>query len=331
MALVSLSLPSCAATQADVATEEMRHLERLAEYADAKLGSSKHGYRADCDALVVDLVEFANDNIDVEADRFRCEREGVEPVGSIVYLIGGPYQDLGPFPEPYVASFLMAGYEVFVPRYSGTFSNTIATGRGLDKQVIEGNGELGKAAAEVEMMLRRLDDGKAPVILAGVSAGGYLAAYTCAHRKECTDDILMVSPLMQSPNAFFEGFGDEATGNSARNFIAYNQSNDAKKIDATGRRATSIGFYGVSNWDTSLCDLLGQMPAGIDVRIFYGDEDPRIGIGEVTDLEAGCGAIEPEMSSYPDASHSIIHGSADGERQMIEWLAGKAGGDPSSR
>jgi hypothetical protein len=101
---------------------------------------------------------------------------------------------------------MMAGYDVFVPIYTGSFENTIATKTGLNEENTFGGGELEIAAGEVAATVGWLRNKNAQLgfetILAGESAGGYVAGLACV--SKCTDRLLLISPLMQFTDGFLE-------------------------------------------------------------------------------------------------------------------------------
>lgn len=280
-------------------------------YNDIYFSGDRHPYTLKCSIINIREVSIKSKGKYLKSDYFDCIDRSEPVLGDIIYVIGGPYQWIGDFPDPNVASFLMAGYNVYVPRYSGTFVNTISRTEGLNSDTVSGDGELGKAAREISLLIRYASKNNKEkgleTLSVGESAGSYILAKAC--KKNCTERVLFISPLMQSPIDFWKNYAEKAQKKNGPNFVVEGQSEDPSEAG----RLASIGFYGVGNWDRDLCSILKDIPSNADVRIFYGDKDPRIGIDKVSEISRGCGKIKPAMSSFPDDNHSIIQSSPNGQ------------------
>lgn len=303
-------------------------VEPQEKFIGLEISSTRHPFHVRCDSIDWDVVSVSIDGVSVDADRFSCRgTEAPPPLGDIVYVIGGPYQSLREFPDPYVVSAVVAGFDIYVPRYSGTFGNSIAVRESLTVENTAGGGELEVAAREVALLSKFLstyDNGiDRRVILLAESAGSYIAAFSCS--DFCPSSIALISPLMQSPIDFWENFGKSAAL-SGEEWFKDNGSdpgNGERRLQAA--RLASIGFYGQRNWTTDLCGAFARSPSPRDVRVFYGDQDPRIGVGKVQELLDGCGVTHFDVSSYPDNRHAVLQTSSNGEFSLICWLKGQAG------
>lgn len=292
-------------------------------YLDAEFSSTKHRFSVSCKKIVAYDFEFSGiESRSLSGIYFKCEGRAQKHVGDIIYLVGGPYQWIGEFPDPYIVTMMTAGYDIYVPRYPGTFGNSIAQTSGLNLENVTGGGEITVAAHDVAgltgyLMTVNADASKATVLF-GESSGGYLAAMSCA--LQCTDNVILLSPLMQSPLDFWNNFAKSADATGDKFYTVSGSEGDEQTDRQIAAKLAAIGFYGSDHENTTLCHLLATVTAPIQVRIFYGDRDPRIGVNEISNVLAGCGTVRPVVSSYQDDAHAIIQTSEDQEARLIHWL-----------
>ncbi len=153
---------------------------------------------------------------------------------------------------------------------------TIARTRGLNSATMRGGGELAVAAAQVAMAAQWLTEKNAgtglKTVLAGESAGGYIAALAC--HSFCTKNLLLVAPLLQSPAEFWKNFARQAD-KSTTPFYVDNSKGSSSPADAERvAEAAAIGFYGEDYRDMTLLDLLKGVPVTNEQAPFRGRSRP---------------------------------------------------------
>jgi hypothetical protein len=296
---------------------------RKLKYLDVDFSSTKHKYSEKC--VQIDIIDhrIAVKNKELIVSEYGCRGRIGNKIGDIIYIYGGPYQSLGEFPDPNLATFMMAGYDVFVPIYTGSFENTIATKTGLNEENTFGGGELEIAAGEVAATVGWLRNKNAQLgfetILAGESAGGYVAGLACV--SKCTDRLLLISPLMQSPMDFWKNYGKRAAKKRDKDYYKYvGRSKDSKKAEESAAMLASIGFYGTKYRNTDIAYFIERMPTNIVKRIFVGDRDPRIGVSNSKKLQKMSGSHNVVLSFFPDKEHRVIQTAPDGGADLIAWL-----------
>lgn len=290
-------------------------------YNDVRFSSSKHFFKAQCLSLTQSLIHLKREGMTLDVKRYECNGRQPRKLGSAIFVIGGPYQSISPLPDPFISTLMIAGYDVYVPIYSGTFGHTIAQTKGINRETIKGGGELATAAAEVALAAKWLTDNKKEsgekLVMVGESAGGYISSLAC--QIYCTPNLLLVSPLIQSPEEFWSNYAK--TSSDRKIFYRYSGTipkNEEEDLDAA--KLAAIGFYGLDFRNTRLISLLDEVSPKIKKRIFIGDRDPRIGVIFSKELEKASVRLNAGVSFFPDMRHGLIQSSPHGEEQMIKWL-----------
>lgn len=288
-------------------------------FTDVEFKSTKHKFLVTCGSVTVDTVTLNDNKNIIDSDWFRCNNRSNKYRGNVVFVIGGPYATLGKFPDPYVATFMVAGYNVFVPKYSGTLGNTVASISGINANNTSGGGELAKAAEEIALLEKWVDgmDRSSSNIIAGESAGGYISTLACT--VYCMKRLLLISPLMQSPADLWKNYASKHARTNI--FYSYNNgSNSSNNYNEEAARLASIGFYGGFYQHTPLVSILKNVPLSTKISGFIGDNDPRIGVHNPSGLPAIQHENRVEINFYPDNDHRIIQNSPHGEEALIKWM-----------
>ena len=256
-----------------------------------------------CDRYVSERGLVAYHGRPVPVVRTLCESRDRPPVGTAVWLHGGPFAKFDEQPRADQAALLSLGYELVTPLYPSSAD------RELQVTADRVAPDMDDAVAEVVAVVQAAQRSPGRVILCGDSYGALLAAAAAGHLRP-SDKLVLFGPVLVSMGQLIR---------SNPNFLAAPLTFSGKTPDDLSMdeqndfaRKTLRRFYGA--WlERDVASILApDRPS--ELLVVYGEKDEVIGL----DLMPSLLALGGRSIVLRGLGHEVVASRADLDRLILE-------------